>query len=94
MSTVNNPNNKLMNHENNFTKSFEKEFECAKYLLALDCPKSGPGQVQGIFSGLDPGPQGSVQSSAGPGPGPHWTRSTGVRPGSGQVQTWTWQVFY
>ena len=35
----------------------------------LDCPRSGPGQVWGIFSG------------PGPGPGPHWTRFTRSGPG-------------
>ena len=55
----------------------------------IDCPKSGPGQVWGIFSGPGPGPPRPVQSLAGPGPGPHWTGSTRVRPGPGQVRTWT-----
>ena len=36
----------------------------------LDCPKSGPGQVRGIFSGPGPGPPRPVQSLAGHGPGP------------------------
>ena len=28
----------------------------AEYVAAIDCPKSGPGQVWGIFSGPGPGP--------------------------------------
>ena len=60
----------------------------------LDCPRSGPGQVRGIFSGPGPGPPGPVQSLAGPGPGPHWTGSIGSGSGSGQVRTWTWLIFF
>ena len=48
----------------------------------VDCPRSGPGQVRGFFSGPEPGPPGPVQLMAGPdldltGPGPL---------GSGQVR--------
>ena len=57
--------------------------------VEIDCPKSGPGQVRGIFSGPGPGPPRPVQSLARPGPGPHWTGSTRVGPGPGQVRTWT-----
>ena len=52
-------------------------------IVYLDCPKSGPGQVRGIFSGPGPGPPRPVQSLARPGPGPHWTGSTRVGPGPG-----------
>ena len=38
--------------------------------LWIDCPRSGPGQVQGNFSGPGPGPLGLVHSPSGPGPGP------------------------
>ena len=58
-------------------------------VLQVDCPRSGPGQVQGFFSGPGPGPPGPVQLMTGPGPGPHWTGSTRVGPGPGQVRTWT-----
>jgi hypothetical protein len=61
--------------------------------LRIDCPRSGPGQVRGIFSGPGPGPPGSVQSLPGPGPGPHWTGSARAGPGLGQVQTRTWLIF-
>jgi hypothetical protein len=49
--------------------------------VGLDCPRSGPGQVRGIFSGPGPGPPSPVRSLAGPGPGPHWTGSTRFGPG-------------
>ena len=65
-----------------------------KTVLVVDCPRSGPGQVRGIFSGPGPGPPGSVQPPAGPGPGPHWTGSTRVGPGPGQVRTRTWLIFF
>ena len=46
-----------------------KRLEAEKTLeSSLDCPKSGPGQVRGIFSGPGPGPPRLVQSLAGPGP--------------------------
>ena len=69
-------------------------FTCIALLFTLDCPRSGQGQVQGIFSGPEPGPPGLVQPLTGPGPGPHWTGSTRVGPGPGQVWTWTWLFFF
>ena len=39
--------------------------------IGLDCPGAGPGQVQGIFCGPDPGPAGPVQLATGPEPEPY-----------------------
>ena len=61
--------------------------ECHKILilstLTVDCPKSGPGQVQGYFCGPGPGPPCRVRRCTGPGPGPQRTGARGASPGPG-----------
>ena len=56
--------------------------------MVLDCPRSGPGQVRGIFLGPEPGPLGSVRTLYGPEPEPYWTRARGVGPGPVRARTW------
>ena len=60
----------------------------------LDCPRSGPGQVRGKFSGPEPGPLGSVHNNYRPGPGPQRTRARGSGSGPVRARSWPSSLFF
>src|ERR1700678_4178080 len=66
---------------------------CSTSVLRLDCPRSGPGQVQDQFCRTWPWPSRSGPQCVWPWPWPSTDPDLGVGPGLVQVRTWPHRKF-